>query len=49
MNINVPQEKTYTRKADKQGRINLPAKEYAGKTLEIAIIGQDKDDSVSDL
>lgn len=44
MNINVPKEKTYKRKADNQGRINLPTSEYAGKTLEIGVLDTIEDE-----
>ena len=40
MKIEVRKEQIKERKADDQGRISLPASKYAGKELEVAILGE---------
>jgi len=37
MNINITKDQVYERKADQQGRISLPSKQFAGEKIEIIV------------
>jgi len=37
MKINITKNQIFERKADKQGRVSLPAREFAGKNVEIVV------------
>jgi len=37
MNINITKDQVYERKADRQGRISLPSKQFAEKKIEIIV------------
>lgn len=39
MEIDIRKDEIKERKADSQGRITLPASKYAGKIVEIAVLG----------
>lgn len=45
MKIEVRKDQVKERKADDQGRISLPASKYAGKKLEVAILGELDEDN----
>ena len=44
MKAEIRKEQLFERKADSSGRISLPSKKFAGKTLEIAVLDEVEDD-----
>jgi len=44
VNAEIRKDQIYERKADSSGRISLPARQFAGKKLEIAVLDEVDDE-----